>query len=220
MLLDTRGPETFAQPSFLHPPAGATPHPIAVIPAKAGIQGGAPGWRGLLHPPNPALHAELRKGLRKRESREAGGRRPTPLTLPHMAVAPATRRLPGAASLSRPRPPRGVVQRSRGVRGGPPDPRRGALPALRRRAHHEVLSTALRPWERRYNTQRLHQSDPLGVSSEGPLRDGQASSVSRVVNEYTSLSKGLTRSSMGPRRVTAPRHGRKTRSTVREGARG
>ena len=55
--------------SFPHLPRRSFPHPPTVIPAKAGIQGGAPGWRGLLHPPNLALHGELRKGLRKRESR-------------------------------------------------------------------------------------------------------------------------------------------------------
>ena len=44
-----------------------------VIPAKAGIQGGAPGWRGLLHFHDLALHRELRKGLRRRESRVDAG---------------------------------------------------------------------------------------------------------------------------------------------------
>ena len=56
--------ETFAQPSFSHPPA--------VVPAKAGIQGGVSGWRGLLHLHNLALRGELCKGLRRRESRRGG----------------------------------------------------------------------------------------------------------------------------------------------------
>ena len=38
-----------------------------VIPAKAGIQGGASGWRGLLHLHDLALHGELCKGLPSRE---------------------------------------------------------------------------------------------------------------------------------------------------------
>ena len=53
------------------PPAPPPSPHMAVAPATAqrpGIQGGAPGWRGLLHPPNLACHGELRKGLRKRES--------------------------------------------------------------------------------------------------------------------------------------------------------
>ena len=67
---------------------------ITVIPAKAGIQGGAPGWRGLLHPPNRALHGELRKGLRERESTGGGAAR---------GIPPQSRRASG---------PRGVTQRS------------------------------------------------------------------------------------------------------------
>ena len=75
-----------------------------VIPAKAGIQGGAPGWRGLLHFHDLALHGELRKGLRRRESRVGlgGGASPhpssprtsvvTPQPSPYKAVAPATPR--------------------------------------------------------------------------------------------------------------------------------
>ena len=87
--------ETFAQPSF--------PHPPAVIPAKAGIQGRGAGWRELLHLHDLALHGELRKGFRRRESRVAGQGGAPPLTpsspatpvatpqpFPYMAVAPAT----------------------------------------------------------------------------------------------------------------------------------
>ena len=74
-----------------------------VIPAKAGIQGGASGWRGLLHFHDLALHGELCKGLRKRESRvgpQAGGSCFTFTTSP----------------------PRGVMQRSpkAGIQGGAP----------------------------------------------------------------------------------------------------
>ena len=45
------------------------PNPPPTRPSRQrpGIQGGAPGSRGLLHPPNLALHGELRKRLPSRE---------------------------------------------------------------------------------------------------------------------------------------------------------
>ena len=68
-----------------------------VIPAKAGIQGGAPGWRGLLHFHDLALHGELRKGLRRRESRVGlgGGASPSPVLPTHPRGDPAALPLQG-----------------------------------------------------------------------------------------------------------------------------
>ena len=89
---------------------------LRAIPAKAGIQGEAPGWRGLLHPPNLALHGKLRKGLLSREltglRRRSRGPSPPPLCRPTIAP-PTTHALPSPQHHSEARVPASRPRRLR-----------------------------------------------------------------------------------------------------------
>ena len=118
---------------------------ITGIPANAGIHGGRRGAGASPHKAvAPATHAQLRKGLRKREPtwRGTAGRPPPLMTLPTQRTQPAPTE-PSRSDPSSPHhpPPRhsraGGNPRGEGRRGGPPQSRRAGdcHPALATTEH-------------------------------------------------------------------------------------